>query len=124
MISNSLLKLLLLSKAMVDRIFRSWTFDLRMAMIWKAKFLARSASRFLANAAPKNRFKSWRLTGCGLPGSTIPLDASVSPEEYWESVLRDPRAAGKPWLPLQQMRLSEIPTGPPLRLTAHRSTYR
>ncbi|OSI33037.1 hypothetical protein BST65_03340 [Bradyrhizobium canariense] len=31
------------------------------------------------------------------------------PPEYWDAVLRDPRAAGKPWLPLQQMRLSEIP---------------
>jgi hypothetical protein len=30
------------------------------------------------------------------------------PQEYW-AVLRDPRAAGKPWLPIQQMRLSEIP---------------
>jgi hypothetical protein len=26
-----------------------------------------------------------------------------------EALLRDPRAAGRPWLPLQQMRLSEIP---------------
>jgi hypothetical protein len=26
-----------------------------------------------------------------------------------ESVLSDPRAAGKPWLPIQQRRLSEIP---------------
>jgi hypothetical protein len=31
------------------------------------------------------------------------------PAEWWESVLRDPRAAGKPWLPIQQLRLSEIP---------------
>lgn len=31
------------------------------------------------------------------------------PPEYWDAVLRDPRAAGKPWLLLQQMRLSEIP---------------
>jgi hypothetical protein len=37
-----------------------------------------------------------------------PPDGTL-PQEYWESVLRDPRAAGKPWLPLQQMRLSEIP---------------
>src|SRR5580704_1883008 len=27
----------------------------------------------------------------------------------WDSVLSDPRAAGKPWLPIQQRRLSEIP---------------
>jgi hypothetical protein len=31
------------------------------------------------------------------------------PAEYWDAVLRDPRAAGKPWLPVSQMRLSEIP---------------
>ena len=30
------------------------------------------------------------------------------PQGYWESVLKDPRAAGKPWRPVQQMRLSEI----------------
>jgi hypothetical protein len=31
------------------------------------------------------------------------------PKDYWDAVLQDPRAAGKPWLPVQQMRLSEIP---------------
>jgi hypothetical protein len=31
------------------------------------------------------------------------------PPEYWDALLRDPRAAGRPWLPVQQMRLSEIP---------------
>lgn len=31
------------------------------------------------------------------------------PDELWDAVLRDPRAAGKPWLPIQQCRLSEIP---------------
>lgn len=31
------------------------------------------------------------------------------PEELWEAVLADPRAAGKPPLPIQQCRLSEIP---------------
>src|SRR6202171_4955587 len=31
-------------------------------------------------------------------------------QEYWDAVLRDPRAAGRPWLPIQQMRLSEIPS--------------
>jgi hypothetical protein len=31
------------------------------------------------------------------------------PDEWWDSVLSDPRAAGKPWLPIQQRRLSEIP---------------
>jgi hypothetical protein len=38
------------------------------------------------------------------PGPVGPL-----PNEYWDDVLRDPGAAGKPWLPIQQMRLSEIP---------------
>jgi hypothetical protein len=28
---------------------------------------------------------------------------------WWDSVLSDPLAAGKPWLPIQQRRLSEIP---------------
>ena len=37
-----------------------------------------------------------------------PPDGAL-PQEYWEALLRDPRAAGRPWLPLQQMRLSEIP---------------
>ncbi len=31
------------------------------------------------------------------------------PDELWEAVPADPRAAGKPWLPIQQCRLSEIP---------------
>lgn len=31
------------------------------------------------------------------------------PDELWDAVLSDPRAAGKPWLPIQQCRLSEIP---------------
>lgn len=34
---------------------------------------------------------------------------SPPPDEWWSSVLADPRAAGKPWLPIQQRRLSEIP---------------
>jgi hypothetical protein len=32
-----------------------------------------------------------------------------SPDGWWGSVLSDPRASGKPWLPIQQRRLSEIP---------------
>jgi hypothetical protein len=43
------------------------------------------------------------------PGSTIPLRTKELPAEYWDAVLRDPRAAGGPWLPVSQMRLSEIP---------------
>jgi hypothetical protein len=46
--------------------------------------------------------------------SQRPLPASEpapdeSPDAWWDSVLADPRAAGKPWLPIQQRRLSEIP---------------
>jgi hypothetical protein len=37
-----------------------------------------------------------------------PPDAPL-PQEYWDALLRDPRAAGRPWLPVSQMRLSEIP---------------
>lgn len=39
----------------------------------------------------------------------IPPPDGDLPPEYWDAVLWDPRAVGKPWLPLQQMRLSEIP---------------
>jgi hypothetical protein len=38
------------------------------------------------------------------PGPADPL-----PEELWDAVLADPRAAGRPPLPIQQCRLSEIP---------------
>jgi hypothetical protein len=31
------------------------------------------------------------------------------PAQWWESVLADPRAEGKPWLPIEQRRLSEVP---------------
>jgi hypothetical protein len=38
-----------------------------------------------------------------------PAPAAALPEEYWEALLSDPRAAGRPRLPIQQRRLSEIP---------------
>jgi hypothetical protein len=38
-----------------------------------------------------------------------PAPADPMPEELWNALLADPRAAGKPWLPIQQCRLSEIP---------------
>jgi hypothetical protein len=41
--------------------------------------------------------------------ATIEHAPDEAPAEWWESVLSDPRAAGKPWLPIQQCRLSEIP---------------
>jgi len=31
------------------------------------------------------------------------------PPEWWDNVLSDPRARGKPWLPIEQRRLSEVP---------------
>jgi hypothetical protein len=42
------------------------------------------------------------------PEPTTPSGRRIPPE-YWDAVLRDPRAAGKPWLPVSQIRLSEIP---------------
>jgi hypothetical protein len=38
-----------------------------------------------------------------------PAPDEAPPAGWWDSVLSDPRAAGKPWLPIQQRRLSEIP---------------
>ena len=37
------------------------------------------------------------------------IEPDTPPVEWWDSVLADPSAAGKPWLPIQQRRLSEIP---------------
>jgi len=34
--------------------------------------------------------------------------SSDTPDDWWDSVLTDPRAVGKPWLPISQRRLSEI----------------
>jgi hypothetical protein len=31
------------------------------------------------------------------------------PDAYWDALLADPRAAGRPWISIQQRRLSEIP---------------
>jgi hypothetical protein len=39
-----------------------------------------------------------------------PVEAPESePDGWWQSVLNDPRAAGTPRLPVQQLRLNEIP---------------
>jgi hypothetical protein len=43
-----------------------------------------------------------------LPGLSEPAPDAAPPAERWDSVLSDPRAAGMPWLPIQQRRLSEI----------------
>jgi hypothetical protein len=45
----------------------------------------------------------------GTSQSNDPAPDGPLPKDYWDAVLRDPRAAGKPWLPVQQMRMSEIP---------------
>jgi hypothetical protein len=42
------------------------------------------------------------------PTNEAAPDASP-PNEWWDSVLADPRAAGNSWIPIQQRRLSEIP---------------
>jgi hypothetical protein len=38
-----------------------------------------------------------------------PAPEAPPPAEWWDSVLSDPRAAGKPWIPIEQRRLSEGP---------------
>jgi hypothetical protein len=43
------------------------------------------------------------------PLTTPETTTDEAPPEWWDSVLSDGRAAGKPWLPIQQRRLSEIP---------------
>jgi hypothetical protein len=65
-------------------------------------------SRFLRMPTPKQMEKlaSDRLRTTRVDDS--PGDGTLPPE-YWDALLGDPRAAGKPWLPIQQMRLSEIP---------------
>lgn len=40
--------------------------------------------------------------------STAPTDRG-EPDEWWDSVLSDPRAAQSNWIPVQQRRLREIP---------------
>jgi hypothetical protein len=43
------------------------------------------------------------------PASPSPGPADDLPEEYWDAVLRDPRARVRTGIPIQQRRLSEIP---------------
>jgi hypothetical protein len=38
-----------------------------------------------------------------------PVPAQEAEDGWWQSVLNDPRAAGFPHLPIQQLRLNEIP---------------
>jgi hypothetical protein len=43
------------------------------------------------------------------PAAPDPGPGEPMPDALWDALLADPRAAGKPWLPIQQCRLSEIP---------------
>jgi hypothetical protein len=43
------------------------------------------------------------------PPQPDPAPGDPLPDDLWNAVLADPRAAGQPWLPIQQRRLSEIP---------------
>ena len=45
-------------------------------------------------------------TGVATPD---PAPDAALPEDYWDAVLSDPRAKGRPPLPIEQRRLSEIP---------------
>lgn len=46
-----------------------------------------------------------RMTG----SLTAPFPDQLPSEEWSQSVLADPRAAGKPWVRIEQRRLSEVP---------------
>jgi hypothetical protein len=61
----------------------------------------------MANADRKADGKAGEQPAADPEFDDPPPDGTL-PQEYWEALLRDPRAAGRPWLPLQQMRLSEI----------------
>jgi hypothetical protein len=61
-----------------------------------ARILTATAAAVLPDAAP----------------NSVSSDAGQRtdmPEEYWQSVLTDPRAGARPPVPIQQRRLSEIP---------------
>jgi hypothetical protein len=58
---------------------------------------------------PKEMEKLARDWAPVVDDTSAPAPSQSPPADWWESVLADPRAAGKPWLPIQQMRLSEIP---------------
>jgi hypothetical protein len=61
--------------------------------------------------SPKQMEKLAREAACPRPNSEQPDPAPIDPmpDRLWAAILADPRAAGKPWLPVQQCRLSEIP---------------
>jgi hypothetical protein len=63
----------------------------------------------LANAETKANGKARRPERARTPSYHESPPDAPPPPEWWASVLADPRARGKPWLPIQQRRLSEIP---------------
>jgi hypothetical protein len=73
-----------------------------------------------SNSEMNDRPASWRMPPPEADGETCVPRAAAScvrrsgsrcplPDEYWEALLGDPRAAGRPRLPIQQRRLLEIP---------------
>jgi hypothetical protein len=62
----------------------------------------------MANADPKTDGKAGVRPAADPRNRRSASGRRALPQEYWDSVLQDPRAAGRPWLPIQQMRLSEI----------------
>ena len=44
-----------------------------------------------------------------MQNSSTGLTPDQPSEEWWQNVLADPRAAGKPWVRIEQRRLSEVP---------------
>ena len=59
--------------------------------------------------SPKQMEKLAREAARQKPAKPDPAPSDPLPDELWDSVLADPRAAGRPPLPIQQCRLSEIP---------------
>jgi hypothetical protein len=58
---------------------------------------------------PKQMEKLAREAERRQPPAPDPAPSQPLPDALWDALLADPRAAGKPPLPVQQCRLSEIP---------------
>src|SRR5580693_9450781 len=63
----------------------------------------------LASWRMPNRQQMEKLAAARAPAANDLAPDQAAPIDWWDSVLSDPRAAGRPWLPVQQRRLSEIP---------------
>ncbi len=59
--------------------------------------------------SPRQMEKLARERGRTMPETCWPAPDHPPPAEWWDSVLADPRAAGKPSLPIEQRRVSEVP---------------